>query len=551
VWIGVIALYAGAVLLLWRTWLGPFDIIICNGQVFDGERFLPVGTCVGIKDGSIKRIGFLYGAQTISWINAWKRVVSPGFIDVHTHVERNIIRNSPFRAPNFIRQGVTTLITGNCGTSTVDVEGMFAGLRRYGSQINVATLIGHNSIREEVMGSSKREASFDELQQMCQIVDRNMRAGAIGLSTGLEYSPGCFASEEEVVKLAMFAARHGGMYVTHLRNEGMDVKRSLEEALKIGERAFIPVHISHFKIAARTLWGTSGDLLKRIRLQRANGFSVSMDVYGYTSSSTSTDLLLPPHFRGNRVNWKELNRNASSREELIKAMVAQLQRDGFSDYSHARVAHFQKDPSLNGQRIDQVAKLIRHQLPDWKVKATTLGQKGIALAPPSSVFPPPDQIKTVLWIVSRGGAQMIYTNMSEQDVSSIMKDPETCFGSDSAVRNEGLTSSHPRGLGNIPRILSHFVRDLRVLSLKEALRKMTSFAADTFGLDSRGRLQEGRPADIVVFDPKRIQDEATYDQPLRPAAGIDYVFVNGRLTMDHGVLTKEYAGQPIRYSRLR
>ena len=507
----------------WRRWLDEFDLVVYNGRVFDGERFLPRWVCVGVRQGRIKRVGFLYGAHSRRWLNAAGNVVSPGFIDVHTHVERNIPRSGPFRAPNFVQQGVTTLITGNCGTSRVDIRDLLAGLEENGSQVNVGTLVGHNSIRQRVVGDAARQATKDELQRMRRLVEDNMAGGALGISTGLAYAPGVCSTRQEVVELARVAARYRGLYATHLREEGIGGDEALEEALQIGREARIPVHISHFKVAARAQWRTAQRRLDRLERQRAEGLPVTLDAYAYNASSTSLDILLPPNLRG-RVRSRGFFQDPAHKQAPLEAMLAQLRQNGFPDYSHARVAYFGADRSVEGKSIAELA-------------GVPLGNGEPNLH---------RQAETVLRLLSRGGAQMIYFDMSEDDVETIIRAPQASFGSDSAVRSEELHFVHPRGFGNFPRILARYVRERQVLTLEAALRKMTSLPADTFHLPGRGRIREGFAADLVIFSPERIEDRATYEKPLEPPSGIYYVWVNGVEALRDGQLTAANGGRPIR-----
>jgi N-acyl-D-amino-acid deacylase len=533
----VALLVCGVALTLWFGRSGRFDTVICYGRVFDGEKVLPWGTCVGVKNGRIARLGWLEAARARKRINAWGKVVAPGFIDVHTHVEANISPNRAFRAANFLQQGVTTIITGNCGTSTLNTRALLAGLERNGTQVNVATLVGHNSIRESVMGSSHEPANEGEIAAMRDIIKQNMRAGALGFSTGLAYAPGCFAHRGEIVTLAKAAAALGGLYVTHLRDEGVEGESALEEALAIGRAASASVHISHFKVASKAQWGEAASRLHLLDAERSKGRKVTLDLYGYTASSTSTDILLPLDVRGARLNWKKILDDPVRRREVVRGMLDLLGRNGFSDYGYARIAYFYPRRELNGKTISQVADMLRDTLPMWDVQS----RFGLTA-------PPADEIRTVLFLASRGGAQMVYFDMSEQDVETIMRSPFASFGTASSVRSPDLATSHPRGTGNFPRILAHYVREKDVLSLDEALRKMTSLAADTFGLSGRGRIREGDPADLVIFDPRTIQDQSTYDSPLSAPTGIDLVMVNGGLAFDHGQMNKQNFGQALRRS---
>ena len=506
--IGVIAI--GTLLVWqWRRRLGTFDLIVYNGRIFDGERMLTRGVCLGIRGGKIAKIGFLYPARAKQWVNAHGQVVAPGFIDVHTHVERNIPKNRPFRAPNFVRQGVTTLITGNCGTSSVDIGALLEGLSKSGSQVNVATLVGHNSVREAVMGRAAEAASPEAIEKMRQLVDRNMAAGALGFSSGLAYSPGCFATRDEVVKLAQVAGRYSGLYVTHMRDEGIEGQQALEEAIQIARLAHVPLHISHFKIAAGRQWGSAASRLQRIDREREAGLPITLDVYGYRASSSSLEILLPKDLRGDNVRWRALEDTANRKAAIGEEILSRLQETGFPDFSYAKVAVFSPNREFEGKDIPEVALSLGY----GERSQTQAGLKS--------------QVDAILYLLSHGGAQMVYTDMKEDDVETILQDPHTSFGTDSAVRGGGAFFVHPRGVGNFPRILGHYVRELHVLTLEEALRKMTSLAAETFHLNHRGRIRPGYAADLVVFDPDQIEDNATYAAPLNPPSGIAFVFVNG------------------------
>jgi N-acyl-D-amino-acid deacylase len=511
----------------WRLWLGRFDLVICGGRVFDGTRWLGRGTCVGVRDGKIVRLGFLYGARTRRFLYARGLVISPGFIDGHVHVERNIPVRRPFRAPNFVRMGVTTLITGHCGTSVRDVAQMMEQLEKAGTQVNVASFVGHNTVREAVIGNATRPATAEEVAAMCRLVERDVSAGALGLSTGLAYAPGCFAREDEVIELARAAGRYGGMYAVHLRDEGLGGEVALEEALRVGRRARIAVHIAHFKLSSAAQWGRAGDRLARLERARQEGWRITLDAYAYTASSTSLDQLVPPDLRGNSPPWRQILSQPRRRQQAIHRVLVQLKEQGFPDFTFARIAYFYRDHSLEGLTIPQAAERL-------------------GLAKTAVAVPLPTQAETVLHLLARGGAQMIYFSMSEGDVKAILRHPLCSIGTDSAVRGNELRFMHPRGTGNFPKILGQYVREERFMPLAEALRKMTSLTAETFALTKRGRIRPGYAADLTLFDPAAVRDNSSYDKPLEPPSGIRYVFINGVAALEEGELTDTNAGQAIR-----
>ena len=504
----------------WRHRLGEFDLIIYNGRVFDGERWLGRATCVGIRGGLVRRVGFLYGARSKARLNARGQVVAPGFIDVHTHVEHNIPKTRAFHAGNFVGQGVTTIITGNCGTSSLEVGDLLGRIDRYGGQVNLATLVGHNSIREKVLGMGPAEPGARQMAEMTALVDANMAAGALGISTGLAYAPGCFSQRDEVVALVKAAARDGGLYATHIRDEGVESRAALEEAIETARLAGIALHISHFKIAAAGQWGQVRERLERVEAARKQGLRITLDAYCYDASSSSMDLMLPPQFRGNRLNWREMA-NPAERKAAAGQILAQLRRAGFRDFGYARVAVSGAEPELEGKSIPEIAALLHM---------------------PAGL---PGQVDAMFHLLGKGGAQMVYHDMNEKDVEIILADPHVVLGTDSAVRSPRMRFAHPRGVGNFARFLDYYVHD-GLLPLDEALRKITSRPADIFGLTDRGRIREGRPADITIFDPDKIRDNTTFAAPLRPPSGISYVLVNGYAVVSGGAVRAVFPGRALR-----
>jgi N-acyl-D-amino-acid deacylase len=499
------------------------DILIVNGTLVDGTGSEPRVCDVAIRDGRVVGLGgwrFYFSKPKII-IDASNRIVAPGFIDVHTHVEPNLPTASAFSPANFLRQGVTTLITGNCGRSRTDIAGLFKGLEKHGTHINIATLIGHNSIRKEVLGEEARTPNADELNRMRDLVEQAMKDGALGLSTGLVYIPGRFAKRTEVIALAKSVSAYGGLYASHIRDEAGGGVEALEEALDIGQTAGIPTQISHFKCSSPSQWHTA---LKRLHLledAQLKGQKISIDVYPYDRSSTTTDILLPDWVvKDKRLGLQEAGRNAEIRKQLHDEIFTKLRYEGWRDLRHIRL--------VAGK-------------PEW------IG-KTLAEVP----APAPDlehQIENLIEVSLRGGAQAIYADMNESDVEQIVTAPYSLFGSDSAVRDvDGIYKPHPRGCGTFPRIFRVYVREKNLLSLSEAVRKSSGEAAAIFGLQDRGVLREGAWADVVIFDLQTIEDRADYDQPFAEPLGIDYVIINGSITLDHGNLSavKPPPGQALR-----
>lgn len=497
-----------------------YDLLITNARVVDGSGNPWFHADVAIKDGRIARIGRL-GTETASkTIDARGQILAPGFIDVHTHVES--IYNLP-AAENFIRMGVTTLVTGNCGSSTSDVAEFLGRIKQKPLAVNLATLIAHGSVRRRVVGLDDRAPTADELKQMENVVEQGMKDGAVGLSTGLIYVPGTYAKTDEIVALARVAARYGGLYATHMRNEGDKVADAIRESIQIGEQAGLPVEISHFKISNKNLWGQTPMTLGLVREARARGLAVTVDQYAYTASSTSLDSRLPTWLRaGGLEEAKKRLADPATRERVINDTKDALKKSGFKDYSFAVVASYDKDRSFNGKSIAEITKQVRN-----KTDITS-------------------QIEQMLEMYEAGGAGMIYHGMSEDDVKRIMQEPFTMIASDSGVRQVDESVPHPRGYGNNARVLGRYVRELKLIALEDAIRKMTSLPAQTFGFRDRGLVREGFAADLVIFDEKTIADQATFDKPHQFPSGISYVIVNGAPVLANALMTETRPGVALR-----
>lgn len=497
-----------------------YDLVITNARIVDGSGNPWFRSDVAIKDGRIARIGRIAPDSAAKTIDARGQILAPGFIDVHTHVES--IYSLP-AAENFIRMGVTSLISGNCGTSATDVGQFLGRLKEKPLAVNLGTLVGHGSVRGKVMGLDDRPPTPDELKQMEAVVEQGMKDGAVGLSTGLIYVPGTYAKTDEIVALARVAARYGGVYATHMRNEGDKVADAIRESIAIGEQGGLPVEISHFKISNKKLWGQSPMTLGLVRDARARGLTVTVDQYAYTASSTSLDSRLPSWLRaGGFAEGKKRLADKATRERAVNDTKDALKRSGFRDYSFAVVASYGPDQSFNGKSIAEITKQVKK-----KSDVTS-------------------QIEQMLEMYEAGGAGMIYHGMSEDDVKRIMQEPFTMVASDSGVRQVDESVPHPRGYGNNARVLGHYVRDLKLVTLEDAIRKMTSLPAQTFGLRDRGMIREGFAADLVIFDEKTIADRATFDNPHQYPLGISYVLVNGTVVLVNDQMTDARPGMALR-----
>jgi N-acyl-D-amino-acid deacylase len=528
---------------------GEFDLVITGAEIIDGSGGSSFMSDLGIRERRIACIGNLHGAKARSVIDANGLTLAPGFIDVHTHIERNVPQTGGFLAPNFVRQGVTTVITGNCGRSFLEIGKFFRRIEANGSQLNVASLIGHNTIRSQVMKQRSSVPSQAEMAEMEKLVEIAMRDGALGISTGLVYVPGTFAKTKEISTLAKIVANENGIYVSHLRDEGSKGREALEEAISIGEETGVPVHISHFKAQGPNEWGSAESRLELVRAANKRGIAVSLDQYPYAASSTGLAVLLPSWLSdGDLDSAKQKLRDPATRKRIRNEMLAQLKRNGWKDYAFARIAFYQFDQSLVGLNI---AEITQRRAGRTLSAHAAIVRSAFPTSEPTSQASADDELgrqaETVIDLFSHGGAQMVFFDMSEGDVELIMKNPLVMFGSDSSVREENpAVLPHPRGMGTFPRILGVYVREKKLFSLEEAVQRMTSLPAKTFGLKDRGLIKENNWADLVIFDRNNIIDTATFEKPFSFPAGVEYVIVNGSIVLEHHQFSKSLPGAAIR-----
>ncbi|MGV9316433.1 N-acyl-D-amino-acid deacylase family protein [Streptomyces sp. NPDC003691] len=536
---------------------GGYDLLIRGGTVVDGTGAPRRPADVAVKGGRITVLppgGHHTAAETV---DADGRIVAPGFIDVHTHsdalaacgdgggADAGVLEELRL-AP--LLQGVTTEIAGNCGSSlfpalpgrlpglaehvrvvfglgavppAADFDGFAAGQDPALRRTHIASLVGHGTLRAGVMGFEDRPARADELSAMCGLLDRALTSGAAGLSSGLIYPPGGYASTDELVALAAVAARHRKPYVTHLRDEMAQVESALEEALEIARRSGAPLQISHHKTAGRRAWGATVRTLPVLERARAEGLDVLCDVYPYTAGSTVLHALLPP--------W--------ANEGGIGALLGRLPRPEVRDRirtSIARgVAGWENTVGNGGWDLVTVAAARRHPAAE--------GHRISDLATASGVDPV--EFVCDLLLAEHGEVTIISHSMREDDVRRVLTSPLSMIGSD-GVPKPGRP--HPRWAGSFPRVLGHYGRDEGLLSLETAVHKMTGLPARRFGLAGRGTIADGARADLVVLDPDTVRDRATFDRPLLAPEGIGTVVVAGRTAVRDGRPTKECAGRVVR-----
>ena len=497
------------------------DILIKNGKILDGTGNSWYYGDIAVQNGKIIAIGNLGKWTATKTLDATGLIVAPGFIDVHTHIEGDEKKQPT--ADNFIYDGVTTVVTGNCGLSQVNIGSYFSMLDSLKTSINVASLIGHNDVRKAVMGSANRDPNEEEIKKMESIVEQAMKDGAVGLSTGLIYIPGTYSKTEEVVRLAKVVSTYNGLYASHMRDEGDSVTQAIEEALHIGREAKMPVEISHFKLSGQQNWGRSKETIPMIIKAREEGLDVTIDQYPYTASSTSLSTLLPDWVLADgQDSIKARLARPAVRKEVTEYMLRRLKKRKLKNFSYPVVASFRPDSTFNGKSIEEV-NLIK-------------GKKHKAI----------EEAGTIIEMMEQGGADMVFHGMSDKDVKTIMQYPFNMFASDASIRIYGSGNPHPRGYGTNARVLSKYVRDEKVISLEEAIRRMTSLPAQKFQLKNRGILREGYAADIVVFDEQKVQDLSTYDKPHQYTTGFTYVLVNGQLTVEEGKHNGTRAGKTLR-----
>jgi N-acyl-D-amino-acid deacylase len=502
-----------------------FDLLVRGGLIVDGTGTAPRPGDVGFRAGRIAAVGALDAAAADTVIDAAGRLVAPGFIDVHTHADE--LADHP-GAEHFLRMGVTTVVAGNCGSSALDVAGAFAAIEKAGVAPNFATLVGHNTVRTAVMGTAQRAPTREELERMQGFVTRAMDDGAVGLSTGLQYVPGTYAARDEIVALAKAAAARGGLYASHMRNEGTELLDAVAEALAVGEAAACPVQISHLKVDAPSRWGISAKALAMIDEARARGRQVAADQYVYDAASSSLGIRFPSWaLEGGQAAIVARLDDPATWGRIKQEMRRLIRERGLENYGFARVANYEPDPSLNGLSIPEAAdKLLQSRDLDA-------------------------QQEVMRRMLRAGGASMVYQFMSEEDITRILKHPQVAIASDSGLNVLGKGVPHPRGYGNAARALGRYVREQHVIPVEEAVRKMTALPAEQFGFADRGRIAEGLAADLVVFDPTRVVDEATYPAPHRYATGFTDVVVNGVPVIRAGAATGARPGRVLRHRGAR
>ncbi len=516
-----IALFALAVLFAQCT---TYDLLIKGGQVYDGSAAEPQMVDLAIDNGEIVKLSQGISARAEKTIDASGLVVSPGFIDVHAHLEPLSLYPD---AKSHIMQGVTSALGGPDGGSPFPLGSYLDTLAETGIGLNVGYLIGHNTIRNHVMGLVNRDPTESELTEMSGIISQAMQEGAFGISTGLKYLPGTFAQTPEIIALAKIAAHHNGIYTSHLREEGLGLLESVAEAIEIGRQAGLTIVLTHHKAIGQPMWGASTKTLAMVDEARAEGLDIRIDQYPYTASHTGISVVIPPwSMEGGRFDrFRERAADQVLRDSIRKGIVFNLINDrGGNDLRRIQFARINWREEFAGKTL--------HDLVVAEGMEPTI-ENGAEM---------------IIQIQEHGGANAIYHVIDPEDVKRIMSHPMTMVASDGRLTQFGNGHPHPRAYGTFPRVLGNYVRAQNVLSLGEAIRKMTTLPAETLGLEDRGTIAVGYRADLAIFDPESIIDRATFQEPHQYPDGIKWVIINGQIAVEGDTFHDIRAGQILRRS---
>jgi dihydroorotase/N-acyl-D-amino-acid deacylase len=497
----------------------PFDILITGAKVIDGTGSAWFYGDVGIRGDAIAAIGKLDGASATIRIDGRGLVAAPGFIDIHSHGRRGIFEVPT--AENYLREGVTTIIEGPDGSSPLPLAPFLDQVSKTRISINFASMVGQGTIRAQVIGTINRKATPQEIARMKEMAAQAMRDGAFGLSTGLFYVPGTYTPTEEVIELAKVVAPMGGIHISHMREEATHVLDSVRETIRIGEEGGLPTQITHHKIIGQASWGKTVDTLRLVEEARARGVDVTIDAYPYTASSTGVASLFPAWSLegGQKALLERLS--APVNRGRIKATIANnIKVDrGAGDPRNIVIANCNFDRTLAGKNLADLTR-ARGLEPTFENAA-----------------------ETAIELQSKGGCSAVYHAISEEDVVRVLRSPYTMIASDGDIPVFGQAAPHPRSYGTFPRVLGVYVREKHVLTLEEAIRRMSGFPAERLKLWDRGLLRPGMKADVVLFDPDKIADKSEFERPHQYSVGVRDVIVNGRLALHNETVTTERPGR--------
>ncbi len=488
-----------------------FTILIKNGFILDGTGNPWFKGDIGINGKKIVKIGNLTKSKAGKTIDATNLIITPGFIDVHTHCDR-LITEVP-TVDNYVLQGVTTVIGGNCGGHPYPLSALFLKLEANGIAINFGCLVGHNTIRREVMGLKMAPPTDNELDEMKSLIKKEMEAGAIGFSTGLSYLPGTYSDTSELVSLASAIVPFDGIYTSHIRDQGKKITPAIQEAVEVGEKNKIPVLISHIKLAEDVVWGKPEMITKPVEMARKRGVEVFLDQYPYTATSSGFTSSFPSWcFEGGKEKFLERLKNKGTYQRIKSYVIGRrlTSKKNIDKLAAIYIARSREFPDYEGKNLREI-------LMSQKKEPTIENAADL-----------------IIDIEKNGGASGIFFQMDENDVEYLMRLPYTMHASDGSVQIKGIGMPHPRSYGTFPRVISRYVRERGVITLEEAVRKMTSLPAQMFRIRQRGMIREKMYADITVFDYKSFKDRATFADPHQYSQGLVYVIVNGEIVVANG-----------------
>jgi len=499
-----------------------YDILIKSGKIINGTGNPWFFSDIGIIGERIVKIGKNLGSDAKKIVNAKDLYVVPGFIDVHTHVDRKIASNP--EVVNYLLQGVTTVVGGNCGGSQFPLSELFTTLETRGIAINFASLIGHNTIRRKVMGNGNRTPTSDELSHMQELVKQEMLAGAIGFSTGLAYIPGRYSTTGEIIELVKMIQPLDGIYATHIRNQGKRIKQAIDEAIRIGREAGVAVEISHIKLASEDVWGRYHLITDAIEKARQQGFEIYMDQYPYTATSSGFTSSFPGWAVAGGHDSLLMRLESPGKYQKIKKSIIRKRltsKSGIDKLKTIYVSNNINHSEYEGKNLSEILDL--------------LGREKTV----------PNGAALIIEMQKTDHPRGVFFQMAKKDVATLMQKPYNMIASDGKVEIPGVQVPHPRAYGTFPRVLAKYVRESDVLSLPDAIRKMTSLPAQAMGFNERGILKPGMYADIVIFNAEKVQDTATFEKPHQYPQGIDWVIVNGKVAAQNGKWTEIYPGKVV------
>jgi N-acyl-D-amino-acid deacylase len=494
-----------------------YDIVIMNGTIYDGEGKPSVKANIGITGGIITKIDGNISAKGAVVIDAGNMIVAPGFIDIHTHCDGQVLREGMNSVENYLTQGVTTVVTGNCGGGTFEVERFYRRLDSIGTGTNFVHLVGHNTIRSKVMGMDDRAPTEEELAEMKKLVKKGMEEGAAGFSTGLFYTPGAYSLTAEVIELVKVVKDFDGFYATHLRDESnytVGLEDAVREALEIGEQTGVRVEIAHIKALGKPVWGMAERICTLIEDARERGVHVFADQYPYNASSTGLSGAVVPAWVRAGGDMKARLENPELLPGIKTEIAENIERRGGPE-SLVIISH-RANQAFEGKNLMEISSMINKT-----------------------------PVETAIWLVLEGSPGIVSFNMNDADVAFFMKKDYVMTSSDGNIEAPGNGKPHPRSYGAFTRKIRKFVLEDKLLTMEQAIRAATSMPADMIGISDRGRIKEGHVADIVIFDPETIGDAATFNEPHQYSTGISYLLIDGIMVIEQGKYNGKLAGKPL------